>query len=445
MAQEQMSWPTPGARNVVPQLCVMMFLQFFVWGSWYVSMTGFMNDQKMGGLIPTAYSVGPIAAIISPFFVGLIADRFFATQRVLAALHLLGGLALIAAPSLASVYIAPTEANSGSGSSWMQPYILLLLLHMLCYMPTLALTTSLSFAHLTNQEKQFPIVRVFGTIGWIVGNIAVSFLPGKDQSSSQFMLAGGAAIALAVFCLTLPHTPPPRRGQRISAGQILGVDALGLLKNPSFAVFILCSFLLCIPLAGYYAFARNFTEAAGAVVNKSATFTMSFGQMSEIFFMLVMPLCFARLGVKWMLAVGMLAWVMRYWFFSHAWDAGGGQHIKWMVLAGIILHGICYDFFFVTGMIYVDKFAPAQIRGQAQGLLVLVTQGLGMFIGAQVFGVLAAKYTSKNAAGQDVMAWDSFWFVPCVAAGAIMLVFIALFRERNAASRDGAAIEGHGA
>lgn len=429
--------PAGGSQTVVIRLCVMMFLQFFVWGSWYVSMTGFMlrDDVKMGGLIATAYSVGPIAAIISPFFVGLIADRFFATQRVLAALHLLGGLALIAAPRVAKEYIAPVEGTAGSGSSWVQPYILLLLAHMLCYMPTLALTTSLSFAHLTNQEKQFPIVRVFGTIGWIVGNIAVSFLAEKDRSADQFMLAGGAAIALAVFCLTLPHTPPPRRGQKISAGQILGVDALGLLKSPSFAVFILCSFLLCIPLAGYYAFARNFTEAAGAVVNNSATFTMSFGQMSEIFFMLIMPLCFARLGVKWMLAVGMLAWVLRYGLFSQAWDAGGGQHIKWMVLAGIILHGICYDFFFVTGMIYVDKFAPANIRGQAQGLLVLVTQGLGMFIGAQVFGMLAAKHTSKNAAGQDVMAWDSFWFVPCVAAGVIMLIFIALFREGRGGQR----------
>ncbi len=449
MAREASSDPLPAPHlapssdqtSLVIRLCVMMFLQFFVWGAWYVSMTGFMlrDDVKMGGLIPTAYSVGPIAAIISPFFVGLIADRFFATQRVLAVLHLLGGLALIAAPRVAKEYVVPVEGVAGSGSSWTQPFILMLLAHMLCYMPTLALTTSLSFAHLRNQEKQFPLVRVFGTIGWIAGNIAVSFLEGADKSSSQFMLAGGAAIALAVFCLALPHTPPPRKGQKISAGQILGVDALGLLKSPSFAVFLACSFLLCIPLAGYYAFARTFAEQAGAVVNKSATFTMSFGQMSEIFFMLIMPLCFARLGVKWMLAIGMLAWVLRYGLFSQAWDAGGGEHVKWMVLAGIVLHGICYDFFFVTGMIYVDKFAPANIRGQAQGLLVLVTQGLGMFIGAQVFGSLAAKYTTKSAPGVEALAWKPFWFVPCVAAGVIMVVFIALFREGRGRDTNGGA------
>jgi hypothetical protein len=234
---------------------------------------------------------------------------------------------------------------------------------------------------------------------------------------------------LGVLSFMLPHTPPPSAGMKPSIGQILGLDSLALLKQRSYLVFIVCSFLLCIPLAGYYAFARNYVEAAGAVVNGSAVFTMSFGQMSEIFFMLVMPLCFARLGVKWMLAVGMLAWVVRYGLFAGAWE----HHVQWMVLGGIILHGICYDFFFVTGMIYVDQAAKKEIRGQAQGFLVLVTQGVGMLIGAQAFGWLAGHYTSKSAAGVETMDWQHFWLAPCLMAAGILVVFVLLFKPRPAA------------
>jgi nucleoside transporter len=409
---------TTGGAAVVARLSVMMFLQFFVWGAWYVSMTGFMNTKSMGGLIPAAYSVGPIAAIVSPFFLGLIADRFFATERVLAAMHILGGAVLCAAPMVSKPFAAGESAFS-------HPYILILLTHMLCYMPTLGLTTSLSFHNLPNREKHFPLVRVWGTIGWIVGNIAVSMLPGKDQAAQQFYLAGGAGVLLGVYSLTLPHTPPPAKGRAVSVREIAGLDSLALLAKPSYLVFIVCSFLLCIPLAGYYAYARNFVEASGAVVNDSAVFTMSFGQMSEIFFMVIMPLCFARLGVKWMLAVGMLAWVVRYALFGLAWD----DRVVWMVLGGVILHGICYDFFFVTGMIYVDQAAHKEIRSQAQGFLVLVTQGLGMLIGAQAFGKLVGHYTTPGAeGGPDVLNWKMIWLVPCGFAAAIMLIFIAAFR-----------------
>ncbi|MCC6950713.1 MAG: MFS transporter [Phycisphaerales bacterium] len=414
----------PGSTSsggAVSRLSVMMFLQFFVWGSWYVSMTGFLNKEGMGGLTAAAYSVGPIAAIIAPFFLGLIADRFFATERVLGVMHVLGGVALCAIPYMAKGFDAAKD-----GSAFMHPAILLMLAHMLCYMPTLGLTTSVSFHNLPNREKQFPLVRVWGTIGWIVGNIAVSYLPGKDESAYQFYMGGAAAVVLGLYSFSLPHTPAPAKGKAVSFGDIVGLDSLKLLARPSYAIFIICSFLLCIPLAGYYAQARNFVEATGSVVNDSAVFTMSFGQMSEIFFMLVMPLCFARLGVKWMLAVGMLAWVVRYGLFAGAWD----QKITWMVLSGVILHGICYDFFFVTGMIYVDQAANKEIRSQAQGFLVLVTQGLGMFIGAQAFGKLVGKFTTPGVPPlKDVVAWKDIWLWPCLFAAGILVIFVLLFRN----------------
>ncbi len=457
-----MSNQMPGQRNTVVPLSVMMFLQFFVWGAWYVSMTGFMNKMGMGGLIPAAYSVGPIAAIISPFFLGLIADRFFATERVLAAMHLLGGGLMMLAPMMAKAYTPETD-----GSAFVHPFILVLLGHMLCYMPTLGLTTSLAFHNLSNRETQFPKVRVWGTIGWIVGNLAVSLLPGKDASAWQFYMTGAAGLALGVYSFVLPHTPPPSMGKKPSVREILGLDSLALLKRPSYAVFALCSFLLCIPLAGYYNYARNYVDACGVTVNDSATFAMSFGQMAEIAFMVLMPLCFARLGVKWMLAAGMLAWVLRYGLFSMAWDG----HIKWMVLGGILLHGICYDFFFVTGMIYADKSATPQIRGQAQGFLVLLTQGLGMLIGAQAFGKLVAYFTpaavgemqkragelmvqakattDATAAGAltaqanklvadagGMVDWKMIWLIPAGFALAILVVFVLAFRERAEPQRD---------
>ena len=419
--------------NILPRLAVMMFLQFFVWGGWYVSATGFIGASGMGGESGTggvtgaAYTVGPIAAIIAPFFLGMIADRFFATQKVLGVLHILGGVALAAAPAVAAAFQLP-DAPPDAGlwynlvqadlPAFTQPFILLLFLHMMCYMPTLALTTSLSFQNLDNQEKQFPIVRVAGTIGWIVGNIAVSFLPGKDQSATQFYMSGGAAILLGLYCFTLPNTPPASKGSDVSVSQILGLDSLRLFRSPSYSVFILCSFLLCIPLAGYYAQARNFVEATGSVVNGSATFTMSFGQMSEVFFMVAMPLFFARLGVKWMLIAGMAAWVARYGLFAAAAD----DNIMWMVIIGVLLHGICYDFFFVTGMIYVDKKTPESIRNQAQGFLVLVTQGLGLGLGAKLFAAHVVQNTT--AEGAD---WKAIWTTPALFALGVMVLFFLLF------------------
>jgi len=414
--------------SILTRLSVMMFLQFFVWGAWYVSMTGFINKSGMGDVTGAAYMVGPIAAIISPFFLGLIADRFFASERVLGVLHLIGGVALIAAPFAARAYTLPAAPeNAGlfynlvlrDLPAFGHPFILLLLVHMLCYMPTLGLTSSLAFHNLTDREKQFPMVRVLGTIGWIVGNIAISFLPGKDGSAAQFYMAGGAGVLLGVFSFMLPHTPAPLAGEKPSVGQILGLDSLALFKNFSYTVFIVCSFLICIPLSAYYQQARNFVEETGSIVNGSATFTMSFGQMSEVIFMVLMPLFFRRLGVKWMLAVGMLAWVVRYGLFAGAAD----EHVKWMVLGGVLLHGVCYDFFFVTGMIYVDRDTPAKIRGQAQGFLVLITQGLGMLIGAKVVFWLVDHYTVNGVAN-----WKMIWGIPAAFAFAVLILFVVMFR-----------------
>lgn len=416
--------------NVGLRLSIMMFLQFFVWGAWYVTMGPYMGSVGLGDSIGHAYTVGPIAAILSPFFLGMVADRFFASQKVLGVLHLMGGLALIAAPSLAKISIEGASAEvlaAGAGKPFLNPhhlpYLLALLVHMLCYMPTLGLTSSISFAHIRNPEKEFPIIRVLGTVGWIAAGITVSKVLHFDKSEQFFLIAGGAGIVLGVYSFMLPHTPPPAAGKAVRLGELLGADALSMLKNPSFAVFTLCSLLICVPLAGYYGFAATFADASQVA---DSTFKMTFGQMSEIVFMLLMPLLFSRLGVKWMLLLGMLAWAARYALFA----AAAPGKVEWMILAGIVMHGICYDFFFVTGVIYVDQKAPKEIRAQAQGFLVLVTQGLGLGLGAQVIGWIVRHYTSGEGAAA-VVDWKSVWTVPAAMAVGVFVVFALFFRERR--------------
>ncbi|MBL8728692.1 MAG: MFS transporter [Planctomycetes bacterium] len=394
-----------------PLLCVMMFLQFFVWGSWYVTAGTFVPamqwDQSTTGWV---YSAGPIAALISPLFLGLVADRYFASQRVLALLHALGGgIMLVLIPGA-------IEAKDAPSFEW---YVLA---YMLCYMPTLGLSNTVAFSHIDDAEKQFPLARVFGTLGWIAAVTLVSKGLEADTKPVMFVVAGGSSLAMAVFCLLLPHTPPPAAGKQVSVGELFGLGALELLRERAFTVFLVCSFLICIPLAGYYGFGNQFA----ATVWESPGFYLTFGQWAEVFFMLVMPLCFLRLGVKWMLAIGMLAWVLRYGLFSMA--AGNTPPTGWMVLAGILLHGICYDFFFVTGQIYVDQKARPEIRGQAQSFLVLVTQGLGALIGAQVMTAIV----KGNTDGAEV-GWNTVWLWPCLGAGAILLVFVLLFRAPSRA------------
>ena len=408
------------ARNVGVRLSVMMFLEFFVWGAWYTTIAVYMTSRGMESLTHWPYTVNPIAAIVAPFFLGLIADRYFATEKVLGVLHLLGGVILLAAPS--------TSANPTL-------FIVMLLAYNLCYMPTLGLSNSLAFHNITDQEKQFPRIRVWGTIGWIVAGLFISFalrsFVGGDVRPEETALtlytAGIASLVLGAYSFTLPHTPPRARGQAVSAGSLLGFDAFKQLGSRPFYVFVASSFLICIPLAAYYNFTQLYLGAAG-VENIAATQTL--GQMSEMVFMFLMPFFFARLGVKWMLLVGMAAWVVRYALFA----LGAPDAVFWMIAFGILLHGICYDFFFVTGQIYVDKKSSPAIRGQAQGFLVFVTYGVGMLIGAQVAGNVYNRFLA-GAPSLTLDRWADFWWIPAAFAAAVMLFFALFFHDRAEAPR----------
>jgi nucleoside transporter len=397
------------------KLSVMMFLQFFVWGAWYTTIGVYMDHHGMGKLTYWPYTVNPIAAFVAPFFLGLIADRYFATEKVLSTLHILGGLVMFIVPRFTA---EPTI------------FILLLLLYNLCYMPTLGLANSLAFHHIQDQQKQFPLIRVFGTIGWIIAGLFISFVLSPllhvvaENTEWPIYTTGAASILLGFFALTLPHTPPRGAGQPVSIRSILGLDALAQLGDRPFYIFIAASFLLCIPLAAYYNFTQIFLSDAG-VVRIAATQT--WGQISETGFMLLMPLMFARLGVKKMLMIGMAAWAVRYGLFAIAAPAA----IFPLILVGILLHGVCYDFFFVTGQIYVDTKSTPAIRAQAQGFLVLVTYGAGMFIGAQVAGRVN-DWLKHGAPNLTLAQWPSFWVLPAGFALLVLILFAALFRPTTA-------------
>ena len=396
--------------SVRAKLSAMMFLQFFIWGAWYTTIAVYMTHHGMGTLTHWPYTVNPIAAIVAPFFLGLVADRYFATEKVLAVLHLLGGVVMLAVPQATG---APTV------------FIVLLLVYNLCYMPTLGLVNSLAFHHIQSQEQQFPLIRVFGTVGWIVAGLFISWVLGPltgvvaEQTPLPIYSTATASIILGLFSFTLPHTPPPAAGQRVSLRSILGLDALGQLGDRAFYVFIAASLLLCIPLAAYYNFTQIFLGDAG--VQRIAG-TQTWGQISETGFMLLMPLFFARLGVKKMLLLGMGAWVLRYGLFALAAPSA----IFPLILIGIMLHGVCYDFFFVTGQIYVDKKSTPAVRGQAQGFLVLVTYGVGMLIGAQVAGNVYNRLLG-GATSMTLERWPSFWVLPAGFAAVVLVLFALLF------------------
>ncbi len=399
------------------KLSVMMFLQFFIWGAWYTTIAVYMTNHGMERLTYWPYTVNPIAAIVAPFFLGLVADRYFATEKVLGLLHVLGGFILCAVPRFTA---SPTT------------FILLLLAYNLCYMPTLGLANSLAFHHIQSQEQQFPLIRVFGTIGWIVAGLFISLVLGPligsvaERTAWPLYTSGIASVLLGVFAFTLPHTPPPGRGQRVSLRSIAGLDAFAQIGDRPFYVFITASLLLCIPLAVYYNFTQLFLGAAG-VAKIAATQTL--GQMSETIFMLLMPLMFLRLGVKKMLMLGMAAWVLRYALFALA--APGA--IFWLIALGILLHGPCYDFFFVTGQIYVDKKSTPAVRGQAQGFLVLVTYGVGMLIGAQIAGRVYNRFLSgPEATALTLDQWAHFWWLPAGFAAAVLVFFALSFKAERA-------------
>ncbi|HET9384852.1 MAG TPA: MFS transporter [Gemmatimonadales bacterium] len=393
------------------KLSVMMFLQFFIWGAWYTTIGVYMANNGMERLTYWPYTVNPIAAIVAPFFLGLIADRYFSTQKVLGVLHVLGGIFMFLVPRFTG---SPTT------------FIVMLLLYNLCYMPTLGLANSLAFHHIQSQETQFPLIRVFGTVGWIVAGLFISFVLGSltsavpEQTALPIYTTAAASVALGIYSFSLPHTPPPGAGVPVSFRSIAGVDAFRQLGDRAFYVFIISSLLLCIPLAAYYNMTQLYLGVAGV---KKIAATQTWGQISETGFMLLMPLMFARLGVKKMLMIGMGAWVLRYALFALA--APGA--VFWMIFIGIVLHGICYDFFFVTGQIYVDKKSTPAIRGQAQGFLVLVTYGVGMLIGAQVAGRVYTRFLG-TATSLTLEQWSSFWWLPAGFAAAVLVFFTLLFR-----------------
>lgn len=391
-------------RLLVPRLSLMMFLQFFIWGSWSVTLGLVMSQHNMSLLIGDAFSAGPIASILSPFVLGMLVDRFFASQKVMAVMHLAGA---------AILWFVPQALMAQNGAL----LIGLLFGYTLCYMPTLALTNNIAFHSLSDKDKTFPVVRVFGTIGWIVAGIFIG-VTGISDTTGIFTLAAIISVILALYSLTLPNTPAPAKGLPVKVRDLFCADAFALLKVRHFFVFSLCATLISVPLGTYYAYTASFLADAGVGDVSTA---MSFGQMSEIFFMLVIPLLFRRLGVKYMLLIGMCAWFVRYAFFA----LGISEEGRFLLYLGILLHGVCYDFFFVVGFIYTDRIAGEKVKGQAQSMIVMFTYGIGMLLGSQISGALY----NRLVAGQTVpQAWTTFWWIPAVAAAVIALIFLFSFK-----------------
>lgn len=379
----------------------MMFLMFFGWGAWYGQMSKYLLDNlhATGDQVGNAYTTFAIASIFAPFFVGLISDRFFAAQKVMGFLNILGGVIL---------YFLSLERDP-------EAFFWYILAYTLCFAPNLALSNSIAMNQMSNPEKEFPSIRVTGTIAWIVVTNIIGFYALGDKVAI-FEIAMYTSFLLGIYSFTLPNTPP-KGDKNASVAQILGLDALKLFKDRSFLIFFISSILICIPLSFYYAMANpSLTDSHMSNVENK----MSLGQASEVIFMLLIPIAFTRLGVKKMLVVGLVAWIIRFLCFGY----GDGISSEWILYIGIILHGVCYDFFFVTGQIYTDQKAGEKIKNSAQGLITFATYGIGMGIGSKLSGIVLDYYTVN-----EVKDWQAVWMVPAAIAGVVLLLFVFFFSE----------------
>ena len=391
------------------KLSIMMFLQFFIWGSWNVTMGTYLLNIGFDGIsVGASYSTMNWGAIFAPVIVGMLADRFFPAQKVMAILHLMGAVLLYWISTISE----PTA------------FFWSLFAYALCYMPTLALANSVSFNQMDDPGKQFPGIRVMGTLGWIaVGLIIGVFVPTLTGSSIEatnlpLRIGSVSSLVMGLYCFALPDTPPSTVGRKPSVAELLGLETISLMKDRSFAVFIIGSLLISIPLTFYYNFANAFLNESGM---ENAAGKMTMGQMSEVIFLVLIPFFFVRLGVKKMLLIGMAAWVLRYVMFAF----GNNDTLVFMLYVGIILHGVCFDFFFVTGQIYVDKFAPAHIRSSAQGFIHVATYGVGMVIGSWASGAIVDSYVVAG----NLHDWSTIWLIPAGMAFMVMLGFMFFFRE----------------
>ena len=390
------------------QLSFLFFLEFFIWGGWFVTMGTFLSQSfdASGSQLAMAYETQSIGAIIAPFIIGLIADRYFAAQKILGILHLLGaGLLFLAG-----------ESNSFGN---FYPYIFI---YMLLYMPTLALVNSVAFGQMKNPSKEFAAIRVLGSIGWIIAGLSIGYLSWENIQLLKytFYMTSAASLLLGIFSFSLPNTPPKINiGEKISFKEILGLDALTLLKNRSYLIFFISSILVCIPLAFYYQHANQFLNEVGI---QAAASKMVLGQISEVLFLLLLPIFLNRYGIKKVLIIGVLAWGIRYLLFAY----GNAGENTWMLLFGIILHGICYDFFFVSGQIYTDFKAGAKYKSSAQGLITLATYGLGMLIGFRFAGWLTDQYVSEGG-----HFWKEIWTHPAIFSFVILILFLISFKSET--------------
>jgi len=397
-----MNWTIRG------RLGLMMFLEYFIWGAWYVTLGTWLSQtlQFSGAQVGVAAGVTAIGAMVSPFFVGLVADRLFATQRLLAVLHGLGAVLLFAA----------------SRQTSFTPFFVLVLIYSLCYMPTMALTNSLAFRQMREPQTEFGPIRVLGTAGWIVAGLIIGTLR-LEATAQPMQLAAASSLLMALYCLTLPDTPPLARTSKVTLASIFPIEAVKLLAERSMAVFAIASFLICIPLQFYYAFTNLFLNQVGV---QNAAGKMTGGQISELLCMLLIPWFFRRLGVKYMLVAGMSAWALRYVLFALG-NAGAGM---WMLWAGIVMHGICYDFFFVTGQIYIDRKAAPQLRAAAQGLMTFLTYGAGMYVGSWLSGAVVEHYAIGKLGDSVTYQWRSIWLFPAIMSVVILVLFLFTFSDR---------------